>query len=146
MGWESEITKHGVEINHIKEDVKDLRKSSDALYEIASTNKQLATMMDMQRESLDEVRKQTKENSRVMHDMHINLTGLNHEMKELREDMNSVKGDVFKVNSRVDGIEKERTTRMKKKEDRRHSSIYKIITGVITTVLGTLILLWFGLQ
>ena len=82
----------------------------------------------------------------VLHEMSTNIFGLNNEIKEMREDMTSMKGDVENVSGRMDSIEKEEVTRLKKNEESRKSNITKIVIGVATAVISAFALMWFGLK
>ena len=80
---------------------------------------------------------QFEKTTEVMQQMNTNLAGLNREMKEMKEDMNSVV-------ERVDGLEQDKVSRLERVHDRGIEFNLKIVGTVIAGLIVAAIVFWFG--
>lgn len=117
---DSRVAKHDVEIRELKRRMSALESSNEALNEIAINSQRLTTLIDLTQIQLEK-------NTTVMQEMHTNLIGLNHEMKEIRDDMDS-------VDSRVSAFEDSRYASLKERETERRKNYAKIAVAVITAL------------
>lgn len=125
--YDAKVARYDVEIREIKRRLDNVESSHKAIQDIALSSERLATLVDL-------TQKQLEKNTKVMQEMHTNLVGLNHEMKEIRDDMDN-------VHSRVAAVEKERVKRLDEQRKNRN----KVILTVVGAVLSAIALAWFGL-
>lgn len=86
--------------------------------------------------------KQLERITEVMNGIHINLAGLNKDVKEVKDDVGSVKGEVKHVIGRVDEIEEKRVEGL---EGFKGSTV-KFYVGIASAVLVAIILTWLNLK
>lgn len=125
--YDAKVARYDVEIREIKRRLDNVESSHKAIQDIALSSERLATLVDL-------TQKQLEKNTKVMQEMHTNLVGLNHEMKEIRDDMDN-------VHSRVAAVERERVKRLDEQRKNRN----KVILTVVGAVLSAIALAWFGL-
>jgi len=69
--------------------------------------------------------------------MNTNLAGLNKEMKEMKEDVNSVV-------ERVDGLEQDKVSRLERVHDRGIEFNLKIVGAITSGLIVAGLIFWFG--
>lgn len=103
---------------------------------------EIATYVRLQVKHNEKQDKQLERITEVMNGIHINLAGLNKDVKEVKDDVGSVKGEVKHVSGRVDEIEEKR---VKGLEGFKGSTV-KFYLGIASAVLIAVILTWLNLK
>ena len=80
---------------------------------------------------------QFEKTTEVMQQMNTNLAGLNKEMKEMKEDVNSVV-------ERVDGLEQDKVSRLERVHDRGIEFNLKIVGAITSGLIVAGLIFWFG--
>jgi len=107
-------------------------ENSKALSEISQFVKLQVKHNERQEEQIDNV-------TSIMQSMQVDVA-------ELKKDVSYFNESMSDVTEEVDEIKKDKTEKLEKKNERRLDLNYKVIAGVLITVIGAAVLAWFGLK
>lgn len=115
-----------------EERIKQLEKQYQEISQDIKPLDRMNTLIELQME-------QNKEVSQTLKHINENLSNLNYKVSDLEQNMDS-------MDKRVGDIEKHRVSRLQRSIDERKEMRNGIIKGVLITIIGTLILVYFGLK
>lgn len=115
-----------------EERIKQLEKQYQEISQDIKPLDRMNTLIELQME-------QNKEVSQTLKHINENLSNLNYKVSDLEQNMDS-------MDKRVGDIENHRVSRLQRSIDERKEMRNGIIKGVLITIIGTLILVYFGLK
>lgn len=117
-------------------------KKNEQLNEIATYMRLQYEHNKTQDQKLDRLDKNFEMTTKVLDGINTNLLSLNHDIKSIKD-----KQEI--TEAKVESLEEERVAELKKfkkeSEGFRATIVTGIITGTAVTVLGAVLLIWFGL-
>lgn len=125
-------------------------EKNDYLNEISTSIKLQVEHSKMQDEKINKLGEQFVQITKVLDGINTNLLSLNHDVKEVKNRQEKIDNKVERLEEerieQLKKIEKEREDELKQAQKERRDFVLKIVSGVLITVLGTVLLLWFGLK
>lgn len=125
-------------------------EKNDYLNEISTSIKLQVEHSKMQDEKINKLGEQFVQITKVLDGINTNLLSLNHDVKEVKNRQEKIDNKVERLEEerieQLKKIEKEREDELKQAQKERRDFVLKIVSGVLITVLGTALLLWFGLK
>ena len=114
-------------------------EKNDYLHEISTSIKLQVEHSKMQDEKIDKLGNQFKQITVVLDGINTNLLSLNHDVKQVKD-----RQEV--VDDKIGKIEEERIRELRQANKERRDFVLKIVSGVLVSVLGAVLLLWLGLS